>query len=436
MRELGLEDHVRLLGFVPDEDLPRYYGAADAFVLPTRQLEGFGLVTVEALACGTPVLGTPIGATPEILGPLEPSLLSRDASAEAMADTLAWFLEMLASAPASVERLRAACRHHAETHYGWEHAIANLEGLLAGLASAGVYPAPTSTCPVCDGSTVPGLVRGGHRYRQCRHCGTARVARIPSAAELHTFYERCYPTFFAPGPVENGRVELFSSLVERLASKPADRRLLDIGCGGGHLLVAGERAGWRAVGSDVSHEMCRAARKTSGAHVFQADGGAVPLRAAAFDAVTLVNVLDHVADPGRVLAEARRLLSDTGTLAIRVPNGAFHRTTRRALALLGPLGRWAGLADYPVFHVYSFTARGLRRLVEREGFRVVEVRNSVLVAQGQTRAGGAPRRLPPWLRRAVAVAAAAIAAVSHGRALVAPSIELYARRDHTRDGRS
>jgi glycosyltransferase involved in cell wall biosynthesis len=72
---LDLRGHVRFLGFIPDSELPHYYQACDAFVLPTRELEGFGLVTAEALACGTPVLGTPVGATPEVLRELEPDLL-------------------------------------------------------------------------------------------------------------------------------------------------------------------------------------------------------------------------------------------------------------------------------------------------------------------------------------------------------------------------
>ena len=49
-----------------------HYQAADLFALPTQAYEGFGMVTLEALACGTPVVGTPVGATPEILAPLEP----------------------------------------------------------------------------------------------------------------------------------------------------------------------------------------------------------------------------------------------------------------------------------------------------------------------------------------------------------------------------
>src|SRR5919204_5823028 len=64
---LGLDDIVRFLGYVPEEQLPLYYQAADLFVLPTRDLEGFGLVTVEAFSCGLPVVGTPVGATPDLL---------------------------------------------------------------------------------------------------------------------------------------------------------------------------------------------------------------------------------------------------------------------------------------------------------------------------------------------------------------------------------
>lgn len=134
---LGIEDTVDFVGFVDDARLAAYYQAADAFVLPTRELEGFGLVTVEALACGTPVLGTPIGATPEILGPLDPSLLFRDASAAAIADGLDRFLKASAADPARASALRAACRRYAETQYGWDRAVAGLEQALQTVAAGG-----------------------------------------------------------------------------------------------------------------------------------------------------------------------------------------------------------------------------------------------------------------------------------------------------------
>jgi glycosyltransferase involved in cell wall biosynthesis len=62
-RELGIADRVRLLGYVPDEDLPVLYSSADVFVLPSRY-EGFGLVLLEAMACGTPVIGADAGGIP------------------------------------------------------------------------------------------------------------------------------------------------------------------------------------------------------------------------------------------------------------------------------------------------------------------------------------------------------------------------------------
>jgi glycosyltransferase involved in cell wall biosynthesis len=129
-RDLGLAADVRFVGFIPEPSLPHYYQAADVFVLPTRELEGFGLVTIESLACGTPVLGTPVGATPEILSPLAPSLLFRDASAAAIADGLArFFADHGAGADGGVV-LRAACRDYAARHYTWDRAVARLEATL------------------------------------------------------------------------------------------------------------------------------------------------------------------------------------------------------------------------------------------------------------------------------------------------------------------
>src|SRR5213593_3420923 len=133
-RALGVDDRVKFLGFVPDEALPGYYQAADVFVLPTRELEGFGLVTVEALACGTPVLGTPVGATPEILRPLCESLVFRGTAPEVMAEGLERFLEQKERDPDAYVRLRGACREHSERHYSWERATTDLERALRRVA--------------------------------------------------------------------------------------------------------------------------------------------------------------------------------------------------------------------------------------------------------------------------------------------------------------
>ena len=65
----GLGGTVRLLGRLPDRDIAASYAAADCFVLPTRALECFGLIVLEAYAAGTPVLASRAAAIPELAAP-------------------------------------------------------------------------------------------------------------------------------------------------------------------------------------------------------------------------------------------------------------------------------------------------------------------------------------------------------------------------------
>ncbi len=65
--QLNTQGYVTFAGFVSDEDLPRYYAAADLFVLPTLE-EGFGIVYAEAMSCGIPILTTDIPAAREVVG--------------------------------------------------------------------------------------------------------------------------------------------------------------------------------------------------------------------------------------------------------------------------------------------------------------------------------------------------------------------------------
>ena len=86
--DLSLGGRVKFAGFVKDEQLPLMYGAADAFILPTAELECFGLIAIESLACGRPVLATPVAAIPEIIGEIEPSWLAKDESAASIANLI------------------------------------------------------------------------------------------------------------------------------------------------------------------------------------------------------------------------------------------------------------------------------------------------------------------------------------------------------------
>ena len=119
----NLQESIRFLGHVPEEDLPQMYRAANFFVLPTRKLEGFGLVILEAMACGTPVLGTPIGAIPELIGPFDGRLIF---------DGTGWLdikkkMEEVIVRPDKFQFDPHICRTFVEENFSWEKVVDTFE---------------------------------------------------------------------------------------------------------------------------------------------------------------------------------------------------------------------------------------------------------------------------------------------------------------------
>lgn len=103
MHQRGVEDHIRLVGYVPDAERPLWYSGALALAMPSLY-EGFGLPVAEALACGTPAIVADAGSLPEIV---EDPALRRDPT-----DVAGW-AEMLARVEAE-DALRQRARVAAE----------------------------------------------------------------------------------------------------------------------------------------------------------------------------------------------------------------------------------------------------------------------------------------------------------------------------------
>jgi phosphatidylinositol alpha-1,6-mannosyltransferase len=125
-RELGVEDAVRLLGFVGDEELPALYNAADVFVLASRRydllVEGFGIAIVEASASALPVIATRSGGIPEAVRDGETGVLVDPDNPAAVA---AAAIRLLRD-EALRRRMGAAGRSAVDRHYNWDRVAADL----------------------------------------------------------------------------------------------------------------------------------------------------------------------------------------------------------------------------------------------------------------------------------------------------------------------
>ena len=112
--ELGLNNNVKFLGFLPDNQLSLAYQAADFTIFPSQSFEGFCLAILESLACGTPVICTPIGGMPEILKSFSPDLITASSTAKDIASKLLQIFLGEIPIPS-----RKSCRQYAVDKFDW-----------------------------------------------------------------------------------------------------------------------------------------------------------------------------------------------------------------------------------------------------------------------------------------------------------------------------
>ena len=93
-KKLGVEKNVRFAGFVEEDTKPLYYRAADVFCLPSvMKHEIFGIVNLEAMACGVPIVASKIGGVPDVVKDGENGLLVLPRDSDAFADAIIYLLE-------------------------------------------------------------------------------------------------------------------------------------------------------------------------------------------------------------------------------------------------------------------------------------------------------------------------------------------------------
>jgi SAM-dependent methyltransferase len=241
-------------------------------------------------------------------------------------------------------------------------------------------------CPGCgarqEQATV--LLRGGDRLTgadgdfavvACDRCGLAFTLPRLAPEDFETYYPQSYSAYDAPAWA-HGRRRTPGDLLDGLRLEAIARfgpfrriwrrppgRLLDVGCGAGHLAGVFLRHGWDVAGVEPSPQAAEHARAV-GVETITGTLADAPWPPASFDAIVFNHSLEHIEDPAGALIEAARLLRPGGVLAIAVPNfGSWHR---RAFG-----SAWFQL-DLPR-HLQHFDRESLAALVRRAGLRPVSV---------------------------------------------------------------
>ena len=260
------------------------------------------------------------------------------------------------------------------------------------------------------------------QMRRCRGCGLLAPVDPPHGREQTAWYETEYWKLFSEEQTGTERDNIYAHILawmERLS--PQRGTVLDVGCGGGRFLSLCQAKGWKAVGVEPSLEATALARRRG----LEVHGQAWPAPVIAdesVEAVTFINVLDHLPDPVGALREAARVLKPAGLLYIRVLNAPFHAWLKRSFAHVG-------LEQVAVLHLYGFNRRAFPLLLPRFGFEPLAVRASP-PAQGYAYQ---KRVMPPaWQYRALKLADRVFYIASRALGLDrlgwGPSLEVMARK--------
>jgi phosphatidylinositol alpha-1,6-mannosyltransferase len=128
-RARAVHQHVRFLGGVSDDQLPSLYAACDIFLMPTRQdasdVEGFGIVFLEAAATGKPSIGGRNGGVPEAVADGETGLLVEGTNSGELANAI----RTLARSPTLRATMGAAGRRRVVQSFTWDRAAREVEAL-------------------------------------------------------------------------------------------------------------------------------------------------------------------------------------------------------------------------------------------------------------------------------------------------------------------
>lgn len=210
------------------------------------------------------------------------------------------------------------------------------------------------------------------KFYACSKCSLTALSPKPSKEDLGKHYPAVYygkDNSKFKGPVESA-INIFRSLkAKKLLKLKSSGKILDIGCGRGHVLKIMEDKGFTVTGTELSEDSSSHGSNHFGLNILPVDIIEADFKENEFDMITLWHVFEHLYEPDLALKKIRKFLKPDGVLLISVPNyGSIQSRLSKS--------KWFQLD--PPRHLYHFTPETLEALLNKHGFKVVNKNYSSL----------------------------------------------------------
>lgn len=261
----------------------------------------------------------------------------------------------------------------------------NYFGKARAVTSGELTPTEEVLCPLCCISPRPFAVDyQGFTLCRCADCGLEFVTPRLSFEELS---DKVYSDNYLPKRDDSNwrSAEATHSFTLQLAAFEkllgGRKKVLDIGCGNGAFLDLAREAGWEIAGVDI---ILSSDALSLDCPVWEGRLQDIDFDANRFDLIRLNHVLEHTQNPLTELEICRELLEPGGVLFISVPNigGLSPRLKSLQSRLKLKSHRWRHYAA--MHHLFFFSPKTLRAVIERAGFRVLDWNTPVPRKAGQS----------------------------------------------------
>jgi SAM-dependent methyltransferase len=230
------------------------------------------------------------------------------------------------------------------------------------------------SCRLCDGSDLSLYFRQGNdgrfRYYKCRRCGLVNLD-LSEGLDQSQYTEDVEDPEDDSGR-QNRQIDQSFRFLQRQLSGP--QRLCDIGTGNGRLLLLAKRAGWDAMGVELSESLAETTSRRLGVEIIGGNFLEWTPRTEhcqAFDLVSLRHVLEHLPDSRLALQKIRALLRPGGHALFEMPNiEGWDKRIKRSLVNAGWHKRTYA-QDFIAGHCNEFSRRSFEYLLDATGFRLV-----------------------------------------------------------------
>jgi SAM-dependent methyltransferase len=235
-------------------------------------------------------------------------------------------------------------------------------------------------CPYCDGEPAgPAFPFANHyaglhfRYFGCVDCGTRYIDPAPDAETLARLYA---PDSYHAQFYDDGGHADYAGTAGRLAKHlGAGARVLDYGCGAGHLIAALKQHGLDAYGVEFTAQAAADASKRTGRPVYAIEAG--DWRAhGPWDCIHMGDVIEHLAEPAPAVDEILTAIRPGGLLSVEGPLEANLSAVSLAAELFGRFKQWrhpARMESFPPYHLVFTTAKAQREFFGRRALPLQEI---------------------------------------------------------------